>query len=93
MHGPRIRGAMRRSLVVVVLAGLGTTFVSTPPALAATTCTYNATTHVVTVTSTGSAPAVDIMRDPGTTFISARTPCSWSGARARRTCAWGRPTA
>ena len=70
MHGSRIRGAMRRSLVVVVLAGLGTTFVSTSPALAATTCTYNTTTHVATVTSTGFGPAVDIIRTPGTTFIS-----------------------
>ena len=70
MLGTRLRGALRRSTVVAVLAGLGTTFVSASPALAATTCTYNPTTHVVTVTSTGSGPSVDVMRTPGTTFIS-----------------------
>jgi hypothetical protein len=71
MHGSRLGDVLRRSAVAAVLAGLAVTLVPAAPASAAdVTCTYNGTTHVATVTTTAQSTEVDIMRTPGTTFIS-----------------------
>ena len=71
MHGSRLGDVLRRSTVAAVLAGLAVTLVPAVPASAAdVTCTYNGTTRVATVTTTAQSTEVDIMRTPGTTFIS-----------------------